>query len=89
MPQSLTEETAPKMLQEAFKNFALATFGQISAEQYVDLQRTFIGGASCLLSLLFNEMTPGDETTDHDMNLMRSISREIGEFVEDVKRGKK
>jgi hypothetical protein len=66
-----------KLLANEFATFCKACFG-----------RTFYGGASAVYFLLLARVSPGDEPTEADIDLMRGLQRELGAFVESVKAGK-
>ncbi len=77
------------IIQEEFDRFCLQCFGNVSHQQYIDLRRTFFGGAAAVLTRAMNQLSPGDEPTDDDLEMMRSINREFEEFGKAVLRGEK
>jgi hypothetical protein len=77
-----------KLLANEFATFCKACFGDVSDQQFIDLRRTFYGGASAVYFLLLARVSPGDEPTEADIDLMRGLQRELGAFVESVKAGK-
>lgn len=76
------------MIEEEFRKFCLACFGNVSEQQFIDLRRTFYGGASALYFLLMTMLDPEDEPTENDMQKMHKINSELIAFNEAVKIGK-
>jgi hypothetical protein len=76
------------VIEEEWKKFCLACFGNISDQQYIDLRRTFYGGASALYFALMKMLDPGIEATEADLEKMRAFHGELAAFNEDVKAGK-
>lgn len=76
-------------LQQAFDEFALKVFGNISEQQYIDLRRTFIGGVVAMFNLAMKGLSDGDEVTAQDLEMMADLQREILEFNAAVKAGTK
>lgn len=68
--------------------FCLACFGDIEPQQYIDLRRTFYGGAAAFYGLLMSELDPGEEPTEEDMDKMASLHNELIAFNDAVKAGK-
>lgn len=84
----MTVATAPATIEQKWKEFCLACFGDISEAQYIDLRRTFYAGASTLYFILMSSLAPGDEPTEDDLSKMRDLHNEIFAFNEAVKAGK-
>jgi hypothetical protein len=76
------------VIEAEWKEFCLACFGNLSEQQYIDLRRTFYGGASALYFALMKMLDPGAEPTDADLAKMRAFHVELTAFNEDVKAGK-
>lgn len=77
------------MLEQQWKEFCLACFGNISEQQYIDLRRTFYGGASALFIIIMNFLDPStDEPAEADMQKMTSLKDEIFKFNQEVKAGR-
>lgn len=76
------------LIQEEFDKFALQCFGNISKQQYIDLRRTFFGGASTFYSLVAN-LSSDDDITEGDLNQVAEFREELIQFNEDVKAGRK
>ena len=81
--------TTDNVIQSEFDKFCLQCFGDISGQQYIDLRRTFFGGAAAILQHTFERLSPGDEPSEEDLELIRSINREFAAFGEAVKAGLK
>jgi len=76
------------MIEEEFRKFCLACFGNINKQQYIDLRRTFYGGASALFFLFMSILEPGEEPTENDLAKVSALRNEIIQFNKDVKEGK-
>ncbi len=76
------------MIEQEWKKFCLACFGNISDQQYIDLRRTFYGGASAVFFALMSMLDPGDEPTEADLQRMRDLHAELHKFNDDVKAGR-
>lgn len=76
------------MIESEWKKFCLACFGNISEQQYIDLRRTFYGGASALFFLFMNMLEPGEEPTEADLTRITALRAELFAFNEEVKAGK-
>jgi hypothetical protein len=76
------------MIESEWKKFCLACFGDISDQQYIDLRRTFYGGASSLFFLFMNVLDPGVEPTEADLEKVSALRNEMVAFNEAVKSGK-
>lgn len=77
------------LIQKEFDKFSLACFGNIDKQQYSDLRRAFFAGAAAFYFLEMHYMSAGDEPTEQDTILMKSLHNEIHEFNASVKRGEK
>lgn len=82
------EQRSEATIDHMWREFCLKCFANISHEQYIDLRRTFYGGASALFFLMMRYLDSGDEVTEHDMAMMHNLKDEIYSFNEDVKAGK-
>lgn len=76
------------MIEQLWRDFCLKCFGNISEQQYIDLRRTFYGGASALYFALMAQLDPGDEPSEADLEKMRGVQAELVAFNELVKQGK-
>lgn len=76
------------MIEEEWKKFCLACFGNIGEQQYIDLRRTFYGGASALFFVFMNLLEPGAEPTEGDLEKVTALQKELKSFNEDVKSGR-
>lgn len=76
------------LIEQEWRKFCLACFGDVSREQYIDLRRTFYGGAAALYGTIMNILEPGDEPTEADLERMNSLHNELQNFNEDVKAGR-
>lgn len=76
------------MIEGEWKAFCLACFGDISEQQYIDLRRTFYGGASALFFIFMSVLEPGEEPTEGDLEKITALQNEILSFNKDVKAGK-
>ena len=76
-------------LQKAFDDFALASFGDISKQQYIALRRTFIAGAVTMFSVAMTGLSDVEEVTAKDLDMMADLRAELLEFNEAVKAGTK
>jgi len=85
----MTNPAPRRFLHEEFQKFCLACFGDISEGQYTDLRRTFMGGAAAVFGFLMREIEPGEEPSEADLALVRSLQDELLDFNEAVKRGEK
>jgi hypothetical protein len=72
---------ARRLIEDAFKHFALMCFGDIEHEQYVDLQRTFYAGVATLLDIQFKHVSHGPEIEEADLQLMFDIKQELKDFA--------
>lgn len=71
-----------------WRRFCLACFGDIGTQQYIDLRRTFYGGAAALFGLFMNMLDPGEEPTEADLTRISALQAEILAFNEAVKNGR-
>jgi hypothetical protein len=78
-----------RFFQGEFDRFCLACFGNISAQQYIDMRRTFFGGAASFMQAAVSYLSPGDQVTEEDMAMIKTLTRELLDFNEAVKRGEK
>jgi hypothetical protein len=76
-------------LQREFDKLCVACLSDISKEQYIDLRRFFFAGASAMLRVEMTLLSPGNETTEADLDMIRTLSRELLEFNAAVRRGEK
>jgi len=76
------------MLESEWKKFCLACFGNVGEQQYIDLRRTFYGGASALFFVFMNLLEPGVEPTEGDLERVTALQQELMKFNEDVKAGR-
>ena len=76
------------MIEQQWKAFCLACFGDISEQQYIDLRRTFYGGASTTYFAIISMLSPGDEPTEADLQKMRDLHAELQAFNDEVKAGR-
>lgn len=77
----------PETLQKQFDKFCLTCFRDITEQQYIDLRRTFFGGAS---AMYFQVTGPVAELPDEEaMAALTQYREEIFAFNESVKRGEK
>jgi hypothetical protein len=76
------------VIEAEWKKFCLACFGNINEQQYIDLRRTFYGGASALYFALMKMLDPGAEPTEADLEKMRAFHGELVAFNDDVKAGR-
>lgn len=75
-------------LEKQWKSFCLKCFGDISEQQYIDLKRTFFGGAAAMFAEVMNMLDPGLEPTEEDLKNMTSLQNELHAFNEEVKAGR-
>lgn len=85
---SMRDRVQHETIEYQWQDFCLKCFGNLDPQQYVDLRRTFYGGAVALYGLLMQHLDSGDEITDHDVQMMHNLRDEILRFNEDVKAGK-
>ena len=78
-----------RLIDNEFEDFAKVCFGNISPQQYIDLRRTFFGGAAALWKIVFENLAPGDEATPADLGMLTAIQNEMEQFSADVKAGRK
>ena len=76
------------LIESEWKQYCITCFGDIGPQQYIDLRRTFYGGASALYFLIMTKLEAGDIPTEADLQTMRDLHNEIHQFNEDVKAGK-
>lgn len=76
------------MIENEWRKFCLACFGNIDEQQYIDLRRTFYGGASALFFVFMNLFEPGVEPTEGDLARVTALQAELLKFNEDVKAGR-
>jgi hypothetical protein len=86
---TLTPPPDAGFFQREFDLFCLACFGDITAQQYLDMRRTFFGGATALLGAAMRALSPGGDVTEADLAMVRTLRDEIIEFNAAVKRGEK
>lgn len=55
------------MIEKQWREFCLACFGDIGEQQYIDLRRTFYGGALALYFVILGMLDPGQEPTEADV----------------------
>jgi hypothetical protein len=77
-----------KVIESEWKEFCLSCFGNISEQQYVDLRRTFYGGAASLFFVFMNLLDPGTEPTEGDLDRVTALQKELESFNEEVKAGR-
>jgi hypothetical protein len=77
------------ILEREWRSFCLACFGDIGDQQYIDLRRTFYGGAAAIWGVLMHKLEGGGEPTENDLEMARGILDELVSFNEDVKAGRK
>lgn len=77
----------PGYLQQEFTSFCVACFRDLSEQQYVDLRRTFFGGAASMFGVLMSEIGPEDGSIQAGEALMKKLQKELRDFYEAVKRG--
>jgi hypothetical protein len=77
------------LIANEFDEFCKVCFKDLTEQQFIDLRRTFFGGASALWFLVMNKLSEGQDVTDADMEMAQNLHREIFQFNEDVKAGKK
>jgi hypothetical protein len=79
-----------RMIEKEWLDFCRKCFGNISHQQYIDLRRTFYGGAAALYGLQMRLLDPsaGDEPTEQDLQMMRGLRTELDHFNEEVKAGR-
>jgi hypothetical protein len=81
----------PKPIETEWRSFCKASFADdlqwTHPQQYIDLRRTFYGGVAALLGILMKSLSPGDEITEADLQMVRDASKELQEFIEALKRG--
>jgi hypothetical protein len=75
-------------IEEEWKKYCLACFGNISDQQYIDLRRTFYGGASALFFVFMGLLEPGLEPTAGDVERVTMLQNELLRFNQDVTDGK-
>lgn len=75
-----------KLIGEAWLKYSHAILDPIRADriQRLETRRAFYAGASALLGSVMGELTPGDEPTEPDMDMMEDIQYELDEFVRSV-----
>jgi hypothetical protein len=78
-----------KTIDKEWQGFVKACFPpDLDPVQLIDLRRTFYGGASALYGMIMQCLSPGDEPTEADLQMMRDIQTELQDFNEMVKAGK-
>lgn len=76
------------MIEQEWRKFCLACFGNLSnQQQYIDLRRTFYGGASMTYFYVMTKLDPGDEPTEADLQRIRDFHNELVAFNDAVKAG--
>lgn len=80
-----------KPIETEWREFCKASFAEYlqwtHPQQYIDLRRTFYGGAKSMLTMLLTKLSSGNEVTEADMQVLRDANREFQEFAEAVKKG--
>jgi hypothetical protein len=76
------------MIEFEWRKFCLACFSDLDKQQYIDLRRTFYGGASALFFVFMNLLEPGVEPTEGDLDRVTALQAELLKFNEDVKAGR-
>lgn len=78
-----------KLLQEQFDSMLKASCAvDISRNQYNDLRKAFMAGAAAFYHIQMTMIDEGDEPTEMDMRMMRSLHAELSEFSDSVRAGK-
>lgn len=57
--------------------------------QLVECRRAFYVGARSLMDLVLHRLSPGDEPTDADLQLLGEVLAELNQFFTDVVAGRK
>lgn len=76
------------VVEQEWRKFCLACFKNIGEQQYIDLRRTFYGGASALFYVFIGLLEPGEEPTEGDLARVTALHDELEAFNQAVKEGK-
>lgn len=76
-----------QLIEDEWNDFSLKCLANITHQQFIDLRRTFFGGASALYHLMMTHLDSGDEPTEQDLQMMRDLRDEIRAFNDRVKAG--
>jgi hypothetical protein len=75
-------------LLEEWNNYATFLVPNAPKNQLVDMRRAFMSGAAAFYKIQMCSLSSGDKITEDDMQIMRSLDRELQSFYKDVKEGR-
>lgn len=80
--------TAPKKtIASEWEAFSAAVYPRVSGIQREECRRAFYAGVASLYNMLMTQVSPGDEVTEEDTDMLMNVHLELDKYATDLVAG--